>query len=92
MAEYRVVINEDLSIYSGEKIACSNKMNALNIASSVARAFYYIGIKSAHVFVVENEDTVKYHYEIVFDKNSKQMLLYNGICSNCKTIARQVIR
>ena len=92
MAGYRVIINENLSIYSGEKIACSNIMSALNIASSVARAFYYIGIKSAHIFVVENEDTVRYHYEIFFEKNFKKLLLYDGICNNRKTIVKQVIK
>lgn len=88
---YRVVINKEVSIYNGNHITCYNKMQALNVASAVARAFYNIGIQIAHVFVVENVDTVKYHYEIVFEKNCKQILLYDGICNNRKTIARQVI-
>ena len=92
MTTYRVVINKELSIYDGNHIPCYNKMQALNVASAVARAFYNIGIQVAHIFVVENGDTVKYHYEILFEKNSIQMLLYDGICNNRKTIARQVIK
>ena len=92
MVTYHVVINKELSIYDGNHIPCYNKMQALNVASAVARAFYNIGIQIAHIFVVENVDTVKYHYEILFEKNCKQMLLYDGICNNRKTLARQVIK
>ena len=92
MSSYRVVINKDESLYCGEHIICYNKMQALNIASAVARALYNIGIQIAHVFVVENVDTVNYHYEILFEKNCKQILLYDGICNNRKTIAKQVIK
>mgnify|MGYP004499104161 CR=1 FL=1 len=92
MTTYRVVINKDISIYCGEAIICYNKMNALNVASAVARALYNIGIQIAHIFVVENVDTVKYHYVVCFEKNYKQILLYDGICNNRKTIVKQVIK
>ena len=92
MNTYRVVINKDVSIYCGEAVICHDKMQALNFASAVARAFYNIGMQDAHIFVVENVDTVKYHYEIIFEKNYKQILLYNGICNNRKTIAKQTIK
>lgn len=92
MATYRVVINKELSIYSGNHIPCYNKMQALNVASAVVRALYNIGVQIAHIFVVENVDTVKYHYVVCFEKNYKQILLYDGICNNRKTIARQMIK
>ena len=89
---YRVVINKDISKYGGEAIPCENKMQALNIASAVARAFYYMVNASMHIFVVENLDTVKYHYEVIFEKNNKMILLYEGIYNNCRTIVKQVIK
>lgn len=92
MVTYRVVINKELSIYGGNRILCDNKMQALNVASAVVRVFYNLGIQIAHVFVVENIDTVKYHYEITFEKNVKQILFYDGFCNNRKTIAKQVIK
>lgn len=92
MKEYCVIINKDASIYSGEKISCETRARALNIASAVARAYYNISSSDAHIFVVENIDTVKYHYEIIFEKNNKMILLYEGICNNRKTIAKQVIK
>ena len=91
MALYHLILNKDASIHNGDKIICASKMQALNVASSVVRAYYNMGVYSAHVFVVENVDTVKYHYEIIFEKNFKQILLYEGICNNRKTIAKQVI-
>ena len=92
MGTYRVVINKDASIYCGEAVICHGKMQALNAASAVARAFYNIGSQDAHIFVVENVDTVNYHYEILFEKNYKLLILYNGICDNRTTIAKQVIK
>lgn len=92
MTTYRVVINKDASIYYGETIISRTKMQALNTASAVARALYNIGIQIAHIFVVENVDTVKYHYVVCFEKNYKQILLYDGICNNRKTISKQVIK
>lgn len=91
MGVYCVVINKDESINGGERILCSNKMNALNIAVAVVRSYYNIGVQNAHIFVIENIDSIKYHYEIRFEKNAKMILFYEGFCDNRKVIARQVI-
>lgn len=91
MNTYRVVINKGVSIYSGEHIPCAHKMQALNVASAVARSFYIMGIREAHIFVVENIDIVKYHYAVLFEKDTKKILLYDGFYNNCKMIAGQVI-
>ena len=92
MNRYRVVINKDVSIYNGECIPCANKMQALNVASAVARSFYIMGIREAHIFVIENVDTVKYRYEVLFEKNNKMILLYEGMCNNRKIVAKEVIK
>ena len=92
MNTYRVVINKDASVYNGECIPCAHKMQALNVASAVARSFYIMGIQEAHIFVVENVDTVKYRYEVLFEKNNKTILFYEGMCNNRRTIAKQVIK
>ena len=88
MKEYCVIINKDASIYSGEKISCETRARALNIASALARAYYNISSSDAHILVVENIDTVKYHYEIVFEKDVKMLLIFDGICNNRRVIAK----
>lgn len=92
MNKYWVVINKDVSIYNGECIPCADKIQALNVATAVARSFYIMGIREVHIFVIENVDTVKYHYEVLFEKNNKMILLYEGMCNNRKIIEKQVIK